>query len=87
MASLVIQIGYFAYVLKRLFKVSRIQLVVKTLYFFGLLIPLYIILIMIMFMVMLVTGNLDSFIEVENAKKEISYTASSAINWTSYKLR
>tara|TARA_R100001369_G_scaffold92822_1_gene140184 strand:- start:895 stop:1746 length:852 start_codon:yes stop_codon:yes gene_type:complete len=87
MASLVIQIGYFAYVLKRLFKLSRIQLVVKTLYFFGLLIPLYIILIMIMFMVMLVTGNLDSFIEAENAKKEISYTASSAINWTSYKLR
>tara|TARA_R100000306_G_scaffold15292_1_gene19394 strand:+ start:9893 stop:10744 length:852 start_codon:yes stop_codon:yes gene_type:complete len=87
MASLIIQIIYFAYVLKRLFKLSGIQLVVKTLYFFGLLIPLYIILIITMFIVMLVTGNLDSFIEAQKAKQAVSYTASSAINWTSYKLR
>ena len=36
---------------------------------------------------MLANGSLDELIEAERAKKEISYTASSAINWTSYKLR
>ena len=87
MASIVIQIGYFAYVLKRLFKLSGLQLLIKTLYFFALLIPIYIGFTLIMIGVMMATGSFDELIEAEKARKQISYTASSAINWTSYKLR
>ncbi len=85
--SFIIQIVYFAYVLKRLFKLSGLQLLIKFIYFFALLIPLYIIFTIIIMGIMLANGSLDELIEAERAKKEISYTASSAINWTSYKLR
>ncbi|RFN59928.1 DUF3667 domain-containing protein [Marixanthomonas ophiurae] len=87
MLSFIIQIVYFAYVLKRLFKLSGLQLLIKFIYFFALLIPLYIIFTIIIMGIMLANGSLDELIEAERAKKEISYTASSAINWTSYKLR
>ncbi|PVW16398.1 DUF3667 domain-containing protein [Marixanthomonas spongiae] len=87
MVSLLIQIGYFAYALKRIFNLSAGQLFLKTLYFFALLIPLYIIFSILAFGIMLASGSFDGVIEAEKARQGISYTASSAMNWTSYRLR
>ena len=77
------QIVFFAYVLKRLYSLTLSQILLKTLLFFLVLIPLFIILIIVAIILMYFTGYMDELIELENAKQGITYIASSAINWTS----
>ncbi len=77
------QIVFFAYVLKRLYSLTLSQILLKTLLFFLVLIPLFIILIIVAIILMYFTGHMDELIELEKAKQGITYIASSAINWTS----
>jgi uncharacterized protein DUF3667 len=77
------QIVFFAYVLKRLYGLTLGQILLKTLLFFSLLIPLMIILMIVAIILMYFGGYYDEFIELEKAKRGITYIASSAINWTS----
>ena len=79
-AVLFIQIIYFAYLLKKLFKLSATQLLIKTLYFLLLFIPLYIIVGIIAVSIMMLTGSFDELIEAEKARQAVSYIASYAIN-------
>ena len=80
---IIIQILYFAYVFKRLYSLTGWQIIVKTLYFLLLLIPIYIILGIIMGIILFLNGGLDELIEAEKVRQSISYIASSAINCTS----
>lgn len=77
------QIVFFAYVLKRLYKLSMLQILLKTMLFFVLLIPLIILLIIVSSIFMYFGGYFDKLLELEKAKRGLSYIASSAINWTS----
>ena len=77
------QIVFFAYVLKRLYSLTLSQILLKILLFFLLLIPLFIILIIVSTILMYFGGYYDELIELEKAKRGITYIASSAINWTS----
>lgn len=79
-AAIFIQIIYFIYLLKRLFNLSAKQLLLKTLYFLLLFIPLYILVGFIVISIMMLTGSFDELIEAEKAKQGISYIASSFIN-------
>lgn len=78
-----LQIVFFAYVLKRLYGLTFGQILLKTLLFFSLLIPLFIILIIVAIILMYFGGYMDELIELEKAKQGITYIASSAMNWTS----
>lgn len=78
-----LQMIYSAYCLKRLFNLSVASLIIKTLLFFLVLFVLFIIASVIMAIVMIKSGTIDDVIEAQNAKKEVSYIISSAINWTS----
>lgn len=80
-----IQIVYFAYVFKRLYNLTVWQVILKTLLFLVLLVPLYIISGIIMAVVLLLNGGLEELIEAEKMRQGVSYIASSSINWTSYK--
>lgn len=77
------QIVFFAYVLKRLYSLTLSRILFKTLLFFLVLIPLFTILIIVVTILMYFGGYYDEFIELEKAKRGITYIASSAINWTS----
>ena len=82
--SLLIQIGYFFYLLKRVFSVSLGKMIWKTFLFLLMLIVLYIIFIIIMMIYFfLFTDFFQKAIEAEKAKRGISYMISSAMNWTS----
>ncbi|QNJ96816.1 DUF3667 domain-containing protein [Constantimarinum furrinae] len=83
-SSLAIQILFFAYVLKRVFALNLIQIILKTLLFLVVLIPVYIIFVIIATIYMLLfTDAFQNIMEVEKAKRGISYVISSARNWTS----
>lgn len=77
------QIVFFAYVLKRLYSLTLGQILLKTLLFFSLLIPLMIIVMIVTNILMYFGGHYDEIIELEKAKRGITYIASSAMNWTS----
>ena len=85
MLVLTIQILYFCYVLKKLYKLSWIKTILKLLLFIAILIPLFLILSIIAGIVMVLTGVIspEDAIEAQKAKQGISYIASSVINWTS----
>ncbi len=74
---------YYCYTLKRLYRLTFWQLILKAGLFLILLIPLYLMLIIIGVILLYVSGNLQEFIDAERAKHAISYIVSSAINWTS----
>ncbi len=58
-SALFIQIIYFSYVFKKLYKLTVMQLAIKTLYFLAILLVTYIILIILTFLVIAATGNID----------------------------
>jgi hypothetical protein len=69
-ASIFIQILIYAYVLKRVFELNLARIVLKTLFFLLLLIPLYIILIILVGVAMfLFTDYFDTIIEAAKAQK------------------
>lgn len=78
-----IQFIYYCFVLKRIYKLSLKQLVLKILYFLVLLIPLYIAFSLILLVILALFGGLDGIIEAEKARQGVTYIASSVMNWTS----
>lgn len=79
-----IQVLYFAYVLKRLFGLSFLQIVLKSLLFLLVLLAFYIISIVIVVVGLLVfTDFFQKAIEAERARQAVGYIISSARNWTS----
>ena len=82
-SAIVFQILYYAYVLKRLFKLTWKQLLIKTLYFLAILIPFYIIGSIIAVIIIFATGGFDALFEEIKAKNAMTYIASSFKNWTS----
>lgn len=79
-----IQIIYFSYVLKRLFRLSWKQLLLKILLFLLVLLVVYIVLIILgTIYMMFFTDIFQEMMEMEKAKRGVSYLVSSAINWTS----
>lgn len=82
--NLLIQIGYFFYMLKRVFEVSLLRMIGKTLLFLLMMLVLYIFFVILaMIYLFLFTDFFQKAIEAERAKRGISYMISSAINWTS----
>jgi hypothetical protein len=80
---LFVQILIYAYVLKRLYQLTFLQLIKKTLLFIVILIPLYLIVIVITLFILYLLGDLNGFIDAEKGNQAIGYIASSAINCTS----
>lgn len=80
--SIFFQIGYFAYVAKRLFRLTYSRLLVKTLFFLAIIIPIYILTVIIILFILYFTGTLNEVLESTKAEN-ISYIASSFKNWTS----
>lgn len=78
-----VQVVYYSYVLKRLFKLSFGKLMLKILLFLLVLIPVYIIFVIIAALFMIMTGSFQELLEAEKARQGISYIVSSARNWTS----
>jgi len=81
--SMPIQILYFAYVLKKLYKLNLSQIILKTLLFLMIFAILFVLLSIIMAVIMFLNGSMDELIEAEKAKQGISHIVSSTINWTS----
>lgn len=80
---LTIQISYYCYVLKRVFSLSVGQLLIKLAFFLALFSIVMFALILIGSILLYLSGGMDAIIEAEKARQEISYIASSIINWTS----
>jgi hypothetical protein len=78
-----LQLVYFMYVLKRLYKLSIKQLIIKTLYFLALLLFLYIMVSIAFVIYLILTGGFGEFMEAEKARRGVTYIASSVMNWTS----
>ncbi|MCB0457152.1 MAG: DUF3667 domain-containing protein [Flavobacteriaceae bacterium] len=76
-------IFYTASVYKKLYPLSTAGILTRTLLFFGLLVALMILLGIIQFIFMYLNGDIDKIIEAAKAKKQVTYIASSFINWTS----
>lgn len=83
MVSILIQIIYSAYCLKRLFALSVPKILLKTLLFLIVLFILFVIFSIIMAVIMFKTGAMEEMIEAQKAQKAVSYSISSAMNWTS----
>lgn len=83
--SLFLQIGFYSYVVIRVFKLSLKQYILKLLLFLGILFVVYIGAIIIVIVVIIATGNTDMLKTMadQNAAQSISYIVSSTINWTS----
>ncbi len=84
-AALPIQVIFYGYVLKRLYGLSVLQILLKTLLFGLILIPLLFITMLIIGIIMYAGGYMDGMIEAQKAaaQQKIGYMASSVINWTS----
>jgi hypothetical protein len=83
MGALLIQLVFYMYVLKRLYQLTIKQLFIKTLFFLAVLLPIYIFFVLIFIVVLIAMGGFDQFIEMQRAKNEVTYIASSVMNWTS----
>lgn len=82
--SIIVQIGYFAYVLKKLFQLSLWKIFQKTLLFLLILILVYILFILLAVIYMVAFTDFEEKVkEVEKAKEAAAYIISSAMNWTS----
>ena len=82
--SLLLQILYFTYVLKKLFQLSLLKIILKTLLFFLIIVVVYILLIVLAVVyMMLFTDLLQKTMEAERLKQTAAYVVSSAMNWTS----
>lgn len=78
-AILFIQIFYFAYILKRIFTLTIKQLIIKTLYFIVLFVPIYIVISMVVITILLASGSFDTLIEAEKARIEVTQVLHSLI--------
>lgn len=80
-----INVLYFAYMLKRLFGLSFVGIILKTLLFIVILIPFFIMITIVVWVLLIITGtvSIQDLIDAEKAKQGVSYIASSVINWTS----
>lgn len=74
-----LQILYYAFVLKRLYALSVVQIILKTLLFFVVLIPVFIIVILLFGIVLYFAGFYDEMIEAEKAKRGVSYLYNSSV--------
>ncbi|GEQ85696.1 hypothetical protein ULMS_12040 [Patiriisocius marinistellae] len=84
--SMLLQVIYYAYFLKRIFKLSFGQIVLKTLLFIPLGFVFYMIISVIVIVILLLIGviELKDFLPPPKETKDaVSYIASSVINWTS----
>lgn len=66
--SLVIQTGYYSYTLKRVFNLNFVQFLIKMGLLLGLVILLYIIIILFFGILMYLTGNLDTMVNVSQSR-------------------
>lgn len=78
-----LQIIYSAYCLKALYTLSAEGIILKTLLFLVILGVCFFLFAMIMGVFMYYSGDFEKIIEAQKAAKEVSYTISSLINWTS----
>jgi hypothetical protein len=79
-----LQIFYFAYVYMRLYQLSFVQIVLKSMLFLVILAVFYIIFVILLLLyTVLFTDLMERAIEIEKAKRATSYIISSAMNWTS----
>ncbi|KAA3624933.1 MAG: DUF3667 domain-containing protein [Flavobacterium sp.] len=83
MVAISIQIIYTVYCLKRLFDLSIASVILKTLLFLVVLFILFFIFSMIMAVIMLKSGAMEEMKQAREAQKAVSYSISSAMNWTS----
>lgn len=80
-----LQMLYYAYMLKRLFALSLIQIILKTLLFLLLGFFVYFAVTVVVAILMFITGaiNINDFAPKKDTAETISYIASSFKNWTS----
>ena len=80
-----VNIIYFAYLFKTLYSISFWQIFLKTLLFIVILIPFIMVAGIGMWVVLLLTGqiSLQELMEMQKAQQDVSYIASSIMNWTS----
>ncbi len=79
--ALLLQILYFSYVLKKLFQLSLLKIILKTLLFFLIIVVVYILLIVLAVVyMMLFTDLLQKTMEAERLKRAAAYVVSSAMN-------
>lgn len=86
MVFLPVQMLYFAYLFKRMYGLTLLQTVGKTLLFLAILVPVVFGTSILVAIILFATGVIDAneFLEAERARREAtSYIVSSAINWTS----
>ncbi len=74
---------YTAYSYKRLLRLSREGIILRTFLFFGILVTLLLIQGLIQAYFMIQSGEFQKIIDAEKAKRGVSYIASSFMNWTS----
>jgi Protein of unknown function (DUF3667) len=74
---------YTAYVYKRLYPLTTKQIILRTLLFFGILLGLLMIFILIQLVYYYLNGDLERIMEAEKLKRGVSYMTSSFRNWTS----
>ena len=86
MILLPLQLVYFAYIFKRMYGLTLLQTLGKTLLFIAIMVPVIFGGSIVVMLILFATGVIDfnEFMEAEKARREAtSYIISSAINWTS----
>jgi len=78
-----IQIIYSAYCLKRIYRLNLIGIVFKTLLFLLLLFVLLILFSIVMAFILIKSGTFQEMMEAQKKAEDLTYIASSAMNWTS----
>ncbi|MAP55378.1 DUF3667 domain-containing protein [Altibacter sp.] len=78
---------YTAFAYKRLYMLSIWNILWRSLFFIVVAGILMLILGLIQVVVLIFTGDFQEMIELEKAKRGVSYSISSAMNWTSYRFR
>jgi hypothetical protein len=78
-----LQIIYSAYCLKYLYELSMEGIILRTLLFLLILGICFIIMAIVIGIAMYYSGDFKKIIEAQKAAKEVTYTISSVINWTS----
>lgn len=80
--AIIIQITYYAYVLKRIYQLNAEQIILKTLLFLAILFVFMFVLIVLGIIIGYTTGFFDPIIEAAKAKKEAAYLINTALDWT-----
>jgi hypothetical protein len=83
MVLLPLQVIYSAYCLKYLYSLTMEGIILRTLLFLLILGVFFILLAMVAGVLMYYSGDFKKIIEAQKAAKEVTYSISSVINWTS----